>query len=160
MNVQRLDRTLTVYRIGDPGGDFPIFDARGSQLYPGRWNNADTPVIYAAEHYSTAMLEKLAHGAGLLPPNQHYIEIMLPRGVSFEIVSKDGLPGWDREQPHISRAFGARWAAECRTLVLLVPSYVARVERSAVINPRHTELEQVETSLPEPVWWDRRFFAD
>ena len=83
MAARILDRTVVCYRIGDPNGEFPIYDARGSALYPGRWNTADTPVIYAAEHYSTAMLEKLTAGSGSIPPNQHYIAITVPAGVSL-----------------------------------------------------------------------------
>ncbi len=158
MSVQRLDRTLTAYRIGDPDGDYPIFDATGSRLYPGRWNNADTPVIYASEHYATAMLEKLVHGSGQMPPNQHYIEITLSRGFSFETVTRDILPGWDDEESVAAREFGVRWVNERRTVLLLVPSYVARMERNVVINPRHEEFLRVETSLPEPIWWDKRLF--
>lgn len=160
MSVQRLDRTLIAYRIGDPDGNYPIFDAAGSRLYPGRWNDADTPVIYASEHYSTAMLEKLVHGSGLMPPNQHYVEITLPRGVSFEMVTSDILPGWDDEEPAMAREFGARWVSERRSLVLLVPSYVARLERNVAINPRHDEFPQVKASLPTPVWWDERLFRE
>jgi RES domain-containing protein len=159
VSAQRLDRTLVVYRIGDPEGDYPMFDPTGSQLFPGRWNDAETPVIYASEHYGTAMLEKLVHGAGLMPPNQHYLEITLPRGVSYEMVTKDALPGWADEDAGVSRRFGAQWAKERRTLLLLVPSYVARVERNVVINPLHAEFPRVETSLPAPVWWDERLFV-
>ena len=57
MTAQILDRVLTAYRIGDPDGSYPIFDATGSQLAPGRWNTAASPIIYASEHYATAMLE-------------------------------------------------------------------------------------------------------
>lgn len=159
MSVQRLDRTLVVYRIGDPDGDYPIFDPAGSRLFPGRWNDPDTPVIYASEHYATAMLEKLVHGSGLMPPNQHYIEITLPHGVSFEMVTKDSLPRWDDEDPAVCRRFGAQWSRERRSLLLLVPSYVARVERNVVINPLHAEFTQIEKSLPTPVWWDERLFV-
>lgn len=159
MSIQRLDRTLRAYRIGDPEGDYPIYDATGSTFYPGRWNDADTPVIYAGEHYSTAMLEKLAHAGGLMPPNQHYIEITLPRGLSFEVVTKDRLPEWDTVDPGVSRRFGAAWVRERRLVVLLVPSYVARLERNVVINPQHPDFPQIEHGLPAPVWWDSRFFS-
>lgn len=155
---QKLDRTLICYRIGDPEGDFSIFDARGAALYPGRWNTKDTAVIYASEHYSTAMLEKLAGGNGRLPPNQHYISITIPRGTSFEVVTKDSLPGWDTPDPTASREFGADWVRERRSAVLLAPSYVARIERNVIINPEHSECSDIETSLPEPVWWDARLY--
>ena len=155
---QRLDRTLICFRIGDPQGEFPIWDARGSAASPGRWNTATAPVIYAAEHYSTAMLEKLARGRGEMPPNQHYISITVPRGTSYEVVAKDHLSGWDTRPPTVSRAFGTRWAKGIRSAILLVPSYVARIERNVVINPAHAETAAIETSLPEPVWWDERLF--
>jgi len=155
---QRLDRTLFCYRIGDPAGEFPLYDARGSVRYPGRWNDTETAVIYASEHYSTAMLEKLAHGNGALPLNQHFVSITVPRGTTYEVVSKDHLPGWDTLEPSVSREFGARWVKERRSAVLLVPSYVARLERNVVINPAHDDAGAIESNLPEPVWWDRRLF--
>ena len=155
---QQLDRTLVCYRIGDPKGEFPIYDARGSAVFPGRWNDASTPVIYASEHYSTAMLEKLVRGSGALPPNQHFIAITVPKGTSYEVVTKDHLSGWDTLEPAASREFGARWVREGRSAILLVPSYVARIERNIVINPRHAEAGSIETRLPEPVWWDQRLF--
>lgn len=158
MKVQILDRFITCYRIGDPKGEFPIFDARGSALFPGRWNTADTPVIYAAEHYSTAMLEKLTVGNGRVPPNQHYISITIPVGTSYEVVTKDHLPGWDTQEPTVSRAFGSAWAHEKRTAILIVPSYVARLDRNIVINRSHPESLKITTSLAEPVWWDRRLY--
>jgi RES domain-containing protein len=156
---QHLDRTLICYRIGDPAAEFPIYDGRGSVLYPGRWNTADSPVIYSSEHYSTAMLEKLAGGNGRLPSNQHYIVITVPKGTTYEVVTRDHLPGWDTLEPSASRAFGSDWAKQQRSCLLLVPSYVARIERNVVINPTHDEAGAIEMNLPEPVWWDRRLFA-
>ena len=43
------------------------------------------------------MLEKLVHAGGLMPPNQHYVEITLPVRLSYEMVTKDTLRGWDPE---------------------------------------------------------------
>ena len=159
MTPQRLDRVLTAWRIGDPDGAYPIFDATGSTLYPGRWNGARSPVIYASEHYSTAMLEKLAHGSGRLPPNQHFIEITISNGVSYEVVAPSHLPGWDHPSCAVSRPWGERWQQERRSLLLLVPSVVARMERHVLINPDHPELGRIAHGLHEPVWWDRRLFA-
>ena len=158
MTTQRLDRIVTCYRIGDPNGAYPIYNATGSRLYPGRWNKTSTSCLYASEHYSTAMLEKLVHGSGHLPPNQHFITIAIPTGLTCETIARDKLPGWDTQEPSVSRDFGAKWLSEARSVVLIVPSYVARLEHNIVINPAHEEFEKIEHSHPEPVWWDERLF--
>ncbi|MGB3538703.1 MAG: RES family NAD+ phosphorylase [Mesorhizobium sp.] len=159
MTAQTLDRTLFCFRIGDPAGTYPIFDATGSMLAPGRWNTPGSPMIYAAEHYSTALLEKLVHGSGRLPPNQHFIRITVPSGVSYEAFSPAALPGWDTMPATVSKRFGEEWCRERRSLVLLVPSVVARLDRNVLINPAHPEFSRLETSLHEPVYWDRRLFG-
>ncbi len=159
MTAQTLDRTLFCFRIGDPAGTYPIFDATGSMLAPGRWNTPGSPMIYAAEHYSTALLEKLVHGSGRLPPNQHFIRITVPSGVSYEVFSPAALPGWDTMPATVSKGFGEEWCRQRRSLVLLVPSVVARLDRNVLINPAHPEFSRLETSLHEPVYWDRRLFG-
>jgi RES domain-containing protein len=85
---------LTAYRVGDPQGAYPIFDAKGSTVDPGRWNTAASPVIYPSEHYSMAMLEKLVNGSGHLPPNQHYVAVTIPNGCSYEMFNPAAVPDW------------------------------------------------------------------
>ena len=159
MTAQILDRVLTAYRIGDPGGTHPIFDATGSTLSPGRWNTSACPIIYASEHYSTAMLEKLVHGSGQLPPNQHYIQITIPNGVRYEMLNVAALPDWHLDACAASRAYGDDWQRSRRSLILIVPSVVARVEHNILINPEHREFARVTHGLHQPVWWDERLFA-
>lgn len=159
MTAQILDRTLSCFRIGDPDGAHPIFDATGSTIAPGRWNTPGSPVIYTSEHYSTALLEKLVHGSGRLPPNQHYIEITIPRGLASETFSPPTLPGWDHMPATVSKAFGEQWCFERRSMILIVPSVVARIDRNILINPAYPEFGSLEASLHEPVFWDRRLFG-
>lgn len=159
MTAQRLDRTLFAFRVGDPNGAYPIFDATGSTLAPGRWNTPGSPLIYTSEHYSTALLEKLVHGSGHLPPNQHHVQITLAKGMSYEIFSPPALPGWDAMPATVSKAFGERWYKEKRSAILLVPSVVARLDRNILINPAHPEFTTIAVSLHEPVFWDRRLFG-
>ncbi len=158
MTPQRLDRVLSAFRIGDPDGAYPIFDATGSRLFPGRWNSPASPVIYASEHYSTAMLEKLVRTTGELPPNQHFIQITIPNGLSYEMLNPAHLPGWDADKASVSRTYGETWQTSHRSLLLLVPSVVARMELNVLINPEHAEFPRVTHSLHQPVWWDRRLF--
>jgi RES domain-containing protein len=157
--AQILDRTLTAYRIGDPDGAYPIFDAEGSRRFPGRWNTPRSPMIYASEHYSTAMLEKLAHGSGALPPNQHYVEITIDAGISYEVFAAERHPDWARADGAVARAYGASWRLQARSAILLVPSLVARIEQNVLINPAHPEFPRIRASLHRPVWWDRRLYG-
>ena len=159
MTAQILDRTLSAYRIGDPAGAWPIFDATGSTIAPGRWNTPASPVIYTSEHYSTALLEKLVHGSGRLPPNQHYVEITIPRGLSYEMFSPAALPGWDAMPATVSKPFGEAWCLERRSAILIVPSVVARLDSNILINPQHPEFRSITASLHLPVFWDRRLFG-
>ena len=53
-------------------------------------------------HYSTALLEKLVHANLVMPANQHYIEITIPNGISYEILQTAAHPGWDsRNEGHL-----------------------------------------------------------
>jgi RES domain-containing protein len=155
---QKTDRVLISFRIGDPDGAYPIYDSEGARLYPGRWNTPSSPIIYTSEHYSTAMLEKLVHASSVLPPNQHYIRITIPNGISYETFPAPGHPGWDGKSESICKAFGETWYAEARSALLLVPSIPARLERNVLINPRHPDAAGITYELPEPVWWDDRLY--
>jgi RES domain-containing protein len=159
VTAQILDRTLTAYRIGDPAGAFPIFDATGSTIAPGRWNTPGSPVIYASEHFSTALLEKLVHGSGRLPPNQHFVEITVPRSLSYEVFSPAALPGWDTMPATVSKTVGEKWCLERRSAILIVPSVIARLDNNVLINPAHPEFAAITSGLHRPVYWDRRLFG-
>lgn len=154
-----LDAPITAYRIGDPRGEYDIYSGAGSRDYPGRWNAAGQAMIYASEHYSTALLEKLIY-TGELPPNQHFIEISIPAGVSCETVTADGLSGWSDSNCAVSRAFGAAWFEEARSAILIVPSVVARLDRNILINPGHPEARRIKPGEEQPVPWDERLFKD
>jgi RES domain-containing protein len=112
-----------------------------------------------AAGHATALLEKLVHGSGALPPNQHFIAITIPRGLTYEVFSPSSAPGWDSSPSTTSKAFGESWQLDGRSLVLIVPSMVARPERNILINPVHPEFRLVTTTLYEPVYWDRRLFG-
>lgn len=157
--MPKTDRVLTCYRIGDPNGAHPIYDAEGARLYPGRWNTHSSPVIYTSEHYSTAMLEKLVHANLVMPANQHFIAITISNGTSYEVFQTAAYPGWDSRNETICKTFAQAWHDEKRSALLIVPSIPARVERNFLINPVHPDADAISHALPEPVWWDERLYA-
>ncbi len=157
--VRALTKPMVAYRIGDPDGEYSIWDDGSARKNSGRWHEAGSSVIYASEHYSTAMLEKLVHFSGDIPPNQHYIEITIPVGTSYAVVNPDGVSGWADAAGEAARTFGHAWYTEIRSAILIVPSVVARMERNLVFNTEHDQFQRIETGLETPVWWDERLFA-
>lgn len=158
MTVRELSDQLSVWRIGDPDGRFPIYSEEGARRNEGRWHAKGQDVIYTSEHYGTAMLEKLVHYNGVLPPNQHFIEIQIPAGASYEVVTKDSLDGWDRPDGTESREFGRNWIDEARSAILFVPSIVSREENNVLINPNHEDSDRIKVGPEKPVRWDARLF--
>ncbi len=104
------------------------------------------------------MLEKLVHGSGKLPPNQHFIVITIPNGLSYETLDTAALPHWYRQTCTASKPYGETWQQSKRSLLLIVPSVVARPENNFLLNPEHAEYAKVTHSLHRPVWWDGRLF--
>jgi RES domain-containing protein len=158
MTHRRLPDSWKAYRIGDPEGAWPIWDPGGARRAAGRWHEAGAEVIYASRSYATTMLEKLVHYSGTLPPNQHFIEIDISAGVSYEVVNPDALPGWASADGTIARRFGEAWHDELRSALLVVPSVVARMESNLVFNARHPDFRMIKPGLETPVWWDARLF--
>ena len=156
--MRRLDSPMTIWTLGDPEGKHPVFDAGSSVASRGRWNTAEAPMIYASEHYAAAMLEKLAHCGRETPLNHRAVRALVPAGCSFEMVTDETLPGWD-EDKDTTRAFGSAWAREARSLLLIVPSVVARRERNVLVNPAHGEFGRIEAGPEEDVVWDERLFG-
>lgn len=150
---------MTAYRIGDPDGRFPIWSDGGARLFSGRWHEAGDPVIYASEHYATAMLERLAHFAGEMPGNQHMIEITIPAGVSYEVFAEHRAPRWREPGSPDAVRFGHDWVRAGRSAVLVVPSAVAPIERNFIFNAAHAHFGRIATGLETPVWWDSRLFG-
>ena len=159
MNPRTLAAPLRAFRIGDPNGQFPVWSPEGAKRVSGRWHEAGAEVIYASKHYSTAMLEHLVNWNGALPPNQHFIEITIPQGTSYEVVTAQTLPGLFDSNQEASRSFGREWYVEARSAILMVPSVVARTEDNVVINSLHPDFRGLTLGLETPVWWDPRLFS-
>ncbi len=158
MTHRILPKSRTAYRIGDIGGGYPVFSGDGSALFPGRWNKTGEDVIYAGVTYSTALLEKLVR-LGQLPANQHYVEITIEAGVSYEVAIDATVPGWYRADQVASREYGSVWFQSRRSAVLFVPSVVAPLDQNVLINPHHADFANIFAGLETPVPWDARLFG-
>lgn len=137
----------------------PLFGGGGAALHGGRWNSPGRRVIYAAETYAGALLEKLVHSnIGRVPRDQKYVEISVPPDVAIEEVTAQEIPGWDAEDPIAGRKCGDAWFNAHRAAVLLAPSLLAPLERNVLIHQNHPDARTIRVSEPMPVIWDERLF--
>lgn len=157
--VRQTDHQITAYRIGDPVGRYPVFSAEGSRLNEGRWNAKGDSILYTSEHYSTALLEKLVGYSGVVPPNQHVIEITIPAGVAYEIFNVAHVPDWASDTGASARAFGHQWYKDRRSAILFVPSVPGNPDRNVLIHENHADFPKIRAGLETPIKWDRRLFT-
>lgn len=138
-----------------------VFSADGARLVGGRWSSPGRPVIYAAEHYATALLEILVHAGRIrLPGAYHAVRIEIPETVAVEVFDPAMHPGWDLEGSEVALDYGDEWAATRRTAVLVVPSVVAQpVEWNLLLNTEHPQFYRIVAGATCDVPWDGRLFG-
>lgn len=148
-----------VYRLAKRR--YPVYDGGGAALEGARWNSPGRSVVYASEHYATAILEKLVHaGRTRLPGAHHAAEIRIPDDLPLERLDPEAFAGWDREDSAAARSYGDEWYATRRTAVLVVPSLPGQpVERNFIINPLHPDAARITVSPSFDVIWDGRLFG-
>ena len=143
---------MEAYRIGS--GRYPLFDGAGAAASGvARWNSRGRHIIYAAEHYATALLEKAAQlNSVRLPRSLVFLRITIPDAVSVEQVRVQDLAGWDADDRRASQRFGDAWYDEGRSLILFVPSLAAPgLERNVLINQRHPQFRRLKASDPQRI---------
>lgn len=143
---------MDAYRIGLP--IHPLLDGAGAaSSHTARWNSKGRYIVYASEHYATALLERAAQLNGVkIPRTLVYVRITVPLDTAMEEVRLHDLPGWDSDDKTASQRFGDHWYDRRRSLILLVPSLAAPgLERNILINQRHPDFSRVTTSAVEPV---------
>jgi RES domain-containing protein len=138
----------------------PIFDGTGASRFGARWNSPGRRIIYMADSFAGAMLEKLVHlNINRMPVSESWVECPIPEDVSVETLEIGDVPGWDREDQRASRSYGDEWFDSKRSLVLAVPSIVTRGHSfNLLINQEHNDFHKLKPTKPKPVKWDQRLF--
>jgi RES domain-containing protein len=149
----------TVYRLAKRR--YPVYDGSGAALEGARWNSPGRVLIYASEHYATAILEKLVHaGRTQLPGAHHAAAIEIPDDLPVDRFDPAAFPGWDAEESAPARIYGDEWHASGRSAVLIVPSLPGQpIERNFIINPAHPDAARIRVGPVFPVVWDGRLFS-
>jgi RES domain-containing protein len=151
----------TAWRIVQAGRARDAFSGEGARRYPGRWNDAGTPMVYTAESLSLAALEMLVHlGAPELLARYVCIPIRFDDALCVRPAIGDIPRNWtDNPPPASTRRFGSAWAADASSAVLAVPSVVIPTETVFLLNPLHPDFSKIRMGGTKDFSFDSRLRA-
>lgn len=148
---------ISVYRIANP---LYILDTsgEGARLKGGRWNNAGTPLLYAASSIALAAWEVRVHLPNNIIPRDDAFSLAFIRIPESSICNAPDLrPGWQNDEQY-TKEFGEAWVADGKFLCMKVPSSIVEHEFNYIINPRHELASLVTIEKIMPFIFDSRTF--
>jgi RES domain-containing protein len=149
MEVFRITKTKF---IDDLGGT-------GARLHGGRWNSVGVSVLYTASLRSLAMLEALAYTPFSLLYDCSLATLVIPDTAAMLLLQPADLPAyWDRHPAPASTAvFGDQFLKENKYLLIGVPSAILPEEYNYLINPLHSQINEITISHQRPLVFSSRF---
>lgn len=125
---------------------FETLDGSGGIYASARWHTQGRRIVYCAPNPATALLELLVHSEVREPRalvGFLFLEIEVPDDVRPERVEAHSLPADWPTRVDVTRAWGDRWLAEGRSLLLEVPCVIVPETHNVLINPQHREFSRV-----------------
>jgi RES domain-containing protein len=142
----------SVFRIVHRDFVHEAFSGLGAAKYGGRWNGRRRPVVYAAENYSLALLESLAHVRSfeILQKNYVMLEARLPVGLITDLAEREYPRRWRKASEHpLLQQIGDRWLERGESAGWRVRSAVVEREFNVLLNPLHEDFSRVSVGDPE-----------
>ena len=149
---------ITAWRIVQARQFAAAFSGVGARLYPGRWNERGTPLIYTAGSLSLAVMELLVHLDTAEVLNQYlYMPVSFDEKLCNRLAMPALPPDWAvAPAPLSTRAIGAAWVNSGSSVVLAVPSAVIHIETVYLINPQHPRFKEVQIGAAHAFQFDAR----
>jgi RES domain-containing protein len=138
---------LKVWRIARRGYADTALSGYGAAQRGGRWNSRDTPVVYAAQYQSLALLELLVNANKQeLPDDLIFTGIDVPDDAIMDV---DSLPEGLNAIPHTSasQTVGDKWIASRASVGLRVPSVIVPTEHNVLLNPLHPQFATIASEI-------------
>jgi RES domain-containing protein len=128
---------MRIWRISE----FADLSGEGGKSYPGRWNMRGVPMVYCADHPSTALLEILVHlNPNRMPETYQLIEVNVEPEIAVEV--RTLRHGWQEDSSY-TRSIGTEFVAENKSALMRVPSVIMPQAFNYLINPGHADAEKM-----------------
>jgi RES domain-containing protein len=141
---------VRVWRLHNPHAPharargYDPLDGQGAALYPGRWNEIGTRLLYTSPNPALVVLETLNHIAPSQFGERELLELDVPDEAVEDATASAVVTPFFRGEDRQTQAFGSTWARESRSLILLVPSAAMPVEHNTLLNPTHSSFAKVK----------------
>jgi RES domain-containing protein len=152
---------VRIWRISN----FSDLSGVGGLKVDGRWHDRGRPVVYAADHPASALLEVMVHleiDFEDLPTTYQLLGIDVPDDVAVETVGVTDIERISQDwasDPRVTRDVLRPWFAEARTVMVSVPSVIVPFAQNYLINPRHKDAARIRVSHVARYPHDPRLFG-
>jgi len=138
--------TITAWRIVQTRHAHTAFTGEGASLYPGRWNQRGTRMVYTAGSLSLAALEMLVHlEAPALLDLYVSVPVTFDESICRRIDCAGLPPDWAFDPlPPSTQLIGTTWVQNGDSAVLAVPSAIVRMETNFLLNPAHPDFAHIQ----------------
>ena len=157
---------MQLYRIAPERYLENFFGLGGSYEHGGRWNRPGQPALYMALSAGAALLEMANYlpSPTMTPPGYRLGVYDLDDEAAMEHLSPEDLPGnwWDFPYPEATQRIGGDFLNRGQSLALIVPSVCVplQLERIALINPGHPEMQKLTLHTSTDQLYNPRVFSD
>jgi RES domain-containing protein len=152
---------VRIWRISN----FDDLSGVGGLKAGGRWHDRGRPVVYAADHPASALLEVMVHleiDLEDLPTSYQLLGIDVPDNLAVETVSLTDIEGISRDwadDPRVTRGLLRPWFDEARTAMVSVQSVIVPFAQNYIINPRHKDAGRIRVAHVARYPHDPRLFG-
>jgi RES domain-containing protein len=137
--------------------NFVDLSGQGGLFVEGRWHVRGVPVVYCADHPSTALLEILVQTTRqAVPESYQLIEIHAPDDIAiFEPANPDALA----QPQRLTRQQGMDFLSNNRSVLMRVRSAVMPRADNYLINPLHPDAGRISIQNVQRYPFDTRLIA-
>ncbi|MBR0968911.1 RES family NAD+ phosphorylase [Bradyrhizobium diazoefficiens] len=152
---------MRIWRISN----FDDLSGVGGLKADGRWHDRGRPVVYAADHPASALLEVMVHleiDFEDLPTTYQLLGIDVPDDVAVETMNLTDIETMSRDwadDPRVTRGMLRPWFDAARTAIMSVPSVIVPFAQNYLINPRHRDAARIRVSHVGRYPHDLRLFG-
>jgi RES domain-containing protein len=129
----------------------------GAAMYPGRWNNKGTYVLYTAATPSLALLESVVHMSNIPVTDYCMVTLEVPDENIAELQEKNLPENWRQHPPPDAlKVIGDSFVRNNKALALKLPSAIMPEDFNVLLNPNHTTFKKVKVIDKRDVFVDER----